>query len=365
MRGGDDRTEGLFSYVSCEARVPLDHPLRPIRAIADEALEVLSSDFEGLYSKVGRPSIAPEKLLRALLLQAFYSIRSERQLMEQLDYNLLFRWFVGLSMDAEIWDATVFTKNRDRLLSGDVATKFLAAVVAQARSRSLLSDEHFSVDGTLIEAWASIKSFRPKDGSGEPPGPGRNGERDFHGEKRSNKTHASTTDPDAKLYRKATGQPSRIAFMGHVLMEHRNGLVVGATLTPATGTAEREAALTLVDRLGSRRRITLAADKAYDAREFVAALRKREVTPHIAKHEYVDKNGVRRRSALDDRTTRHPGYTISLRIRKRIEEVFGWIKTTGSLRKTRHRGTEKVDWMFTFTAAAYNLVRLPKLMAAA
>lgn len=365
MRGGDDRTEGLFSYVSCEARVPTDHPLRPIRAIADEALEVLSADFEGLYSKVGRPSIAPEKLLRALLLQAFYSIRSERQLMEQLDYNLLFRWFVGLSMDAEIWDATVFTKNRDRLLSGDVATKFLAAVVAQARSRSLLSDEHFSVDGTLIEAWASIKSFRPKDGSGEPPGPGRNGERDFHGEKRSNKTHASTTDPDAKLYRKATGQPSRIAFMGHVLMEHRNGLVVGATLTPATGTAEREAALTLVDRQGSKRRITLAADKAYDAREFVAALRKRKVTPHIAKHEYVDKNGVRRRSALDDRTTRHPGYTISLRIRKRIEEVFGWIKTTGSLRKTRHRGTEKVDWVFTFTAAAYNLVRLPKLMAEA
>lgn len=271
MRGGDDGTEGLFSYVSCEARVPSDHPLRAIRAIADEALEVLSSDFEGLYSKVGRPSIAPEKLLRALLLQAFYSIRSERQLMEQLGYNLLLRWFVGLSMDAEIWDATVFTKNRERLLSGDVASKFLAAVVAQARRRNLLSDEHFSVDGTLIEAWASIKSFRPKDGSGEPPSPGRNGERDFHGEKRSNKTHASTTDPDAKLYRKATGQPSRIAFMGHVLMENRNGLVIGATLTPATGTAEREAALALVDRLGAKRRITLGADKAYDAREFVAA----------------------------------------------------------------------------------------------
>lgn len=365
MRGGDNRTEGLFSYVSCEARVPADHPLRPIRAIADEALEVLSAEFEGLYSKVGRPSIAPEKLLRALLLQAFYSIRSERQLMEQMDYNLLFRWFVGLSMDTEIWDATVFTKNRDRLLSGDVATKFLAAVVAQARSRSLLSDDHFSVDGTLIEAWASIKSFRPKDGSGEPPGPGRNGERDFHGEKRSNKTHASTTDPDAKLYRKAHGQPSRIAFMGHVLMENRNGLVVGATLTPASGTAEREAALTLVDRLASKRRITLAADKAYDAREFVAALRKRKVTPHIARHEYVDKNGVKRRSALDGRTTRHAGYEISLRIRKRIEEVFGWIKTTGSLRKTRHRGTARVDWMFSLAAAAYNLVRLPKLIAAA
>lgn len=365
MRGGDDRTEGLFSYVSCEARVPADHPLRPIRAIADEALEVLSPEFEGLYAKVGRPSIAPEKLLRALLLQAFYSIRSERQLMEQMDYNLLFRWFVGLSMDAVIWDVTVFTKNRERLMSGDVANKFLAAVVKQAQGRDLLSDDHFSVDGTLIEAWASIKSFRPKDGGGEPPDPGRNGERDFHGEKRSNKTHASTTDPDAKLYRKADGQPSRIAFMGHVLMENRNGLVVGATLTPATGTAEREAALALVDQLGAKRRITLGADKAYDARAFVAELRKRKVTPHVAKHDYVDKNGVRRRSALDDRTTRHPGYAISLRSRKRIEEVFGWIKTTGSLRKTRHRGTERVNWMFTLTAAAYNLIRLPKLMAVA
>jgi len=365
MRGGDDRTEGLFSYVSCEARVPVAHPLRAIRVIADEALEVLSPAFAGLYSTVGRPSIAPEKLLRALLLQAFYSIRSERQLMEQISYNLLFRWFVGLSMDAPVWDVTVFTKNRERLLSGDVAVKFLGAVVAQARGRDLLSDEHFSVDGTLIEAWASIKSFRPKDGSGEPPGPGRNGERDFHGEKRSNKTHASTTDPDAKLYRKAQGQPSRIAFMGHVLMENRNGLVVGATLTPASGTAEREAALALVDGLGAKRRITLGADKAYDAREFVAELRKRKVTPHIARHDYVDKNGVRRRSALDGRTTRHPGYDISLRVRKRIEEVFGWVKTTGSLRKTRHRGTERVNWMFTLTAAAYNLVRLPKLMAAA
>ena len=365
MRGGDDRTEGLFSYVSCEARVPADHPLRPIRAISDEALEVLSPEFEGLYSKVGRPSIAPEKLLRALLLQAFYSIRSERQLMEQIGYNLLFRWFVGLSMDAPIWDVTVFTKNRERLLSGDVAAKFLGAVVAQARGRDLLSDDHFSVDGTLIEAWASMKSFRPKDGSGEPPGPGRNGERDFHGEKRSNKTHASTTDRDAKLYRKAQGQPSRIAFMGHVLMENRNGLVIGTTLTQASGTAEREATLVLLDGLGAKQRITLGADKAYDAREFIAELRKRKVTPHFARHDYVDKNGIRRRSALDGRTTRHPGYGISLRVRKRIEEVFGWIKTTGNLRKTRHRGTERVSWMFTLTAAAYNLVRLPKLMAAA
>jgi len=365
MRGGDELTEGLFSYVSCEARVPANHPLRPIRAICDEALEVLSPEFEKLYSKIGRPSIPPEKLLRSLLLQAFYSIRSERQLMEQLTYNLLFRWFVGLSMDAPIWDVTVFTKNRERLLAGEVATKFLAAVVGHARSRDLLSDEHFSVDGTLIEAWASMKNFRPKDGGDEKPGPGRNAERDFHGEKRSNRTHASTTDPDAKLYRKSDGQPSRIAFMGHVLMENRNGLVVGATLTPATGKAEREAALALVDKLGAKRRITLGADKAYDAREFVGELRKRKVTPHVARHDYVDKNGVRRRSALDGRTTRHPGYEISQRWRKRIEEVFGWIKTTGSLRKTRHRGTERVTWMFTLTAAAYNLVRLPKLMAEA
>lgn len=366
MRGGDVGTEGLFSYVSCEARVPTSHPLRPIRAMVDEVLEVLSVDFEGMYAKTGRPSIPPEKLLRALLLQAFYSVRSERQLMEQIDYNLLFRWFVGLSMDASVWDATVFTKNRDRLLEGDVATKFLAAVVAQARSRNLLSDEHFSVDGTLIDAWASMKSFRPKDDGNDPPGPGRNSERDFRGEKRSNQTHASTTDPEAKLYRKANGQASRMAFMGHVLMENRNGLVVGALLTQATGTAEREAALALVDGLKAKGRITLGADKAYDAREFVRDLRARKVTPHIARNEQITQAGERRRSsAIDGRTTRHPGYDISLRIRKRIEEVFGWTKTTGGLRKTRHRGTDRVGWAFTLTAAAYNLVRLPKLIAAA
>ena len=365
MRGTDVRTESLFSYVSCEARVPAGHPLRPVRAMVDEILEVLSPDFEGMYAKVGRPSIAPEKLLRALLLQAFYSIRSERQLMEQLDYNLLFRWFVGLSMDAAVWDVTVFTKNRDRLLEGEVATKFLAAVVAQARSRNLLSDEHFSVDGTLIEAWASIKSFRPKDGGGEPPGPGRNGERDFHGEKRSNDTHASTTDPQAKLYRKGNGQSSRMAFMGHVLMENRNGLVVGAMVTQASGTAEREAALALVDGLAPKGRITLGADKGYDARAFVGDLRVRKVTPHIARNEQVTETGKRRSSAIDGRTTRHPGYAVSLRIRKRIEEVFGWAKTTGGLRKTRHKGTDRVGWVFTLTAAAYNLIRLPKLMAMA
>lgn len=366
MRGMDVRSDSLFSYVSCEARVPAGHPLRPIRAMVDEVLEVLSSDFEGMYSKVGRPSIPPEKLLRALLLQAFYSIRSERQLMEQMDYNLLFRWFAGLSMDAAIWDVTVFTKNRDRLLAGDVAAKFLSAVVAQARARNLLSDEHFSVDGTLLDAWASMKSFRPKDGGDEPPGPGRNAERDFRGEKRSNQTHASTTDPDAKLYRKADGQPSRLAFMGHVLMENRNGLVVGATVTQATGTAEREAALALIDGLKPKGRITLGADKAYDVQAFVKDLRARTVTPHIARNEQRKPDGtLRRSSAIDGRTTRHPGYAVSLRIRKRIEEVFGWVKAAAGLRKTRHKGTDRVDWVFTLNAAAYNLIRLPKLMRAA
>jgi len=374
MRGTDDRTEGLFSYVSCEARVPAGHPLRAIRAITDEALEVLSPEFEGLYSKIGRPSIPPEKLLRALLLQAFYSIRSERQLMEQMDYNLLFRWFVGLSMDAAVWDVTVFTKNRDRLMKGEVSTKFLSAVVAQARGRDLLSDDHFSVDGTLIGAWASMKSFRPKDGSGRDGDGdasgvgqgGRNAERDFRGETRSNDTHASTTDPDARLFRKGNGQSSRLAFMGHVLMENRNGLVIAADLTRATGTAERDATLAMLDRVhDGRRRITLAADKGYDVMDFVSALRARRVTPHIARNDHVTKTGKRRRSAIDGRTTRHAGYAVSQRIRKRIEEVFGWSKTVGGFAQTRHRGVDRVGWMFTLQAAAYNLVRLPKVISAA
>jgi len=364
MRGPDESSEGLFSYVSCEARVPADHPLRPMRAIVAEALEVLSPAFDNLYAAAGRPSIAPEKLLRALLLQAFYSIRSERQLMEQLNYNLLFRWFVGLSMDAAIWDVTVFTKNRERLLAGDVAAKFMAAVLSQARVKKLLSDEHFSVDGTLIEAWASMKSFRPKDGSGSPPGPGRNGERDFHGETRSNQTHASTTDPDAKLYRKGHGQPSRLAFLGHVLMENRSGLAVAAALTQATGTAEREAALAMIDtwRPG-RRRISVGADKAYDVAAFVEALRRRRVTPHIAIDGRISSTGKPRHTAIDKRTTRHGGYAVSLCIRKRIEECFGWTKTVAQLRKTRHRGTARVGWMFTLAVAAYNVIRIPNIAA--
>ena len=356
MRGGDLRREALFSYVSCAARVPADHPLRPIQKIVDEGLGALTGEFEKLYAKFGRPSIAPEKLLRALLLQAFYSVRSERQLVEQLGYNLLFRWFVGLSLDDPVWDVTVFTKNRERLVEGDIASKFMAAVLNQERVKSLLSGEHFSVDGTLIEAWTSMKSFRPKDGSGEPPAPGRNGERDFHGEKRSNETHVSATDPDARLYRKGPGQPAKIAYLGHVLMENRHALVVDTRLTLATGTAEREAALEMVADCPGNHRITLGADKAYDVAEFVADLREYNVTPHVS------QNTTNRRSAIDGRTTRHPGYAVSVRVRKRIEEVFGWIKAAAGFRKTHHRGLARVGWMFTLTATAYNLVRLPKLV---
>ncbi len=359
MRGADRQTAKLFSYLSPEALVPPDHPLRQIRPLANAALERLSPEFDAIYAAAGRPSIPPEYLLRALLLQAFFSVRSERQLMEQLAYNMMFRWFVGLSMDAPVWDVTVFTKNRDRLLEGDIARNFLAEVLADPKIMPLLSDEHFSVDGTMIEAWASMKSFRPKDGSGEPPAPGRNGERDFHGEKRSNETHASTTDPDARLYKKAKGQPARLCHLGHVIMENRNGLVVEASLTPATGTAEREAAVAMVEALGGDERITLGADKAYDTADFVAEMRRLRVTPHVA------QNDTNRRSAIDGRTTRHPGYAVSLRMRKRIEEVFGWMKTAAGLRKTRHRGTARVGWMFTLTAAAYNLVRMPKLLGTA
>jgi transposase len=339
--------------------VPQGHPLRPIRAIVDEALGILSPALEQLYAPIGRPSIPPEKLLRTLLLQAFYSVRSERQLMEQLDYNLLFRWFVGLAMDAPIWDVTVFTKNRERLLDGDVAAKFMAAVLGQPRIKALLSDEHFSVDGTLIEAWASMKSFKPKDptGRGEPPagGCGRNRERDFRGEQRTNDSHASTTDPDARLYRKGQGKEARLCHMGHLLMENRHGLIVDAVLTPASGTAERDAALAMLGRQPGRHRATLGADKAYDAAAFVAAVRGLKVTPHVARN-------TSRRSAIDGRTTCHPGYAASQRVRQRIEEAFGWIKTTGTLRKTRHRGPARVGWMFSLTAAACNLVRLPKLL---
>jgi transposase len=361
VRGRDERTGALFSYVDLEARVRPDHPLRSIRAIVNEGLAALEREFAALYSPMGRPSIPPEKLLRAMLLQAFYSIRSERLLMERLEYDLLFRWFVGIGVDDPAWDHSVFSKNRDRLLDGDIAAKFLAAVLAQPRVKRLLSTDHFSVDGTLIEAWASIKSFRPKDGSDDPPaGGGRNAEADFHGKKRSNETHASTTDPDARLYRKGSGKEAKLCFIGHGLMENRSGLLVDACLTPADGHAERVAALFMIEPHADRPRpITLGGDKNYDVEDFVNELRSMRVTPHVA------QNSSGRRSAIDGRTTRHDGYAASQRIRKRIEEAFGWIKTVGGQAKTRYRGIERAGFAFTFAAAAYDLVRLPKLLAAA
>jgi len=364
MRGGDDGMGELFSYVDLEARVRKDHPLRKIREIVNTALSALSSDFAALYSSMGRPSIAPEKLLRAMLLQAFYSIRSERLLMERLEYDLLFRWFVGIGVDDPAWNHSTFSKNRDRLLDGDIAAKFLGAVLAQPKIKRLLSTDHFSVDGTLIEAWASMKSVRPKDdanndtGDGGPSGGGRNGEADFHGQRRTNATHASTSDPDAKLYKKGRGKEAKLCFMGHGLMENRHGLLVDACLTLAGGHGERNAALHMIEAHAERpKAVTLGADKAYDSRDFVNELRSLNVTPHVA------QNDSGRRSAIDRRTTRHAGYAVSQRIRKRIEEAFGWIKTVAGQDKTKFRGRDRVGWAFTFAAAAYNLVRLPKLLA--
>jgi transposase len=367
MRGSDERSGSLFSYVDLEARVRGDHPLRAIREIANAALNDLSQEFAALYTDFGRPSIAPEKLLRAMLLQAFYGIRSERQLMERLEFDLLFRWFVGLGVDDPVWDHSTFSKNRDRLLEGDIAAKFLSAVLAQPKVKRLLSSDHFSVDGTLIEAWASIKSFRRKDGGDDDgPGRGRNGERNFHREKRSNETHQSTTDPEARLYKKGDRQPAKLCYMGHALMENCHGLAVGGGISQATGTAERDKALELIHdyRGESERRITLGADKAYDVTQFVHDLRGRSVTPHIAIDGHLSKTGIPRKTAVDGRTTRHIGYDISQRCRKRIEEVFGWIKGSAGLAKVKLRGRERVDAAFTLALAAYNLVRLPKLLAA-
>src|SRR5436190_18187959 len=358
MRGFDSQQSAMFSYLSPEQRVPADHPLRPIREMSDRALEGLTRKFNEIYSATGRPSIAPEKLLRALLLQVLYTVRSERLLMEQLEYNLLFRWFVGLNMDEPVWVATVFSKNRDRLLEGDIAEWFFDGVLKQAREADLLSDEHFSVDGTLIEAWASQKSFQRKDRGNEPPAddPG-NPTVDFHGEKRSNDTHESTTDADARLARKSGGHESKLAYCGNVLIENRNGLVVDAELLQANGTAESDAALLMAERIEGSKRVTVAADKGYDTKEFVREIRGMNVTPHVAQN---DKR--RGGSAIDGRTTRHAGYKVSQVKRKRIEEVFGWLKTVGMLRKTRHRGVHKVGWVFTFAAAAYNLVRMRNLV---
>src|SRR5712692_5323694 len=357
MRGHDIQQSAMFSYLSPEQRVPADHPLRPLRMLTDQVLRQLSRRFARLYSDIGRPSIPPEKLLRALLLQVLYTIRSERMLMEQLEYNLLFRWFVGLGMDDVVWDVTVYTKNRQRLLEGDVAEAFFDAVLAQAQTLDLLSNEHFTVDGTLLEAWASLKSFKKKGaGEAEPPEDPGNPMVDFHGESRRNETHQSTTDPEARLARKGAGKEAKLSYQGHATMENRNGLVVNTRVTPATGTAEREAAVEMIRDIPGDQRVTVGADKNYDTQDFVEQVRHMNVTPHVSQK--------RRYSAIDGRTSRQAGYLISQRKRKRVEEIFGWMKTVGTMRKLRHRGQRLVGWMFTFAAAAYNLVRIRNLVPA-
>jgi transposase len=363
LRGADEQPGSMFSYISPEERVPQNHPLRAVRRMTDRALERLSPRFGSLYVKFGRPSVGPEKLLRALLLQALYSIRSERQLIEQLDYNILFRWFVGLGMDDPVWTPTTFTKNRERLLDGDIATAFFQAVLIQAETAQLLSDEHFTVDGTLLEAWASQKSFQRKDDPTppcDPPVGGSNPTIDFKGERRTNATHQSTTDPDARLYKKATGREAHLGYLAHVVMENRHGLLVDTLVTPATGTAERDASIVMISRRPRDHRLTVGADKAYDTRDHVAQLRAVGATPHVAQYA----PGPRRGSAIDARTTRRPGYAVSQRKRKEVEQAFGWLKTVALLRKLRHRGGARVEWIFTFAAAAYNLVRMRRLLGA-
>jgi len=350
MRGEERIQDGLFSYLTLEQRVPQDHPLRAVRQLTDRVLASLDADFDQLYAASGRPSIAPESMLRALLLQVFFSIRSERLLVEQIDYNLLFRWFVGLGMDDAVWNHAVFSKNRDRLLNTEVAQRFFAEVNRQAKK--FMSDEHFTVDGTLIQAWASQKSYRSKDGSDDGDGT------DFHGQQRSNKTHASTSDPDARLYKKSYGKESKLSYLGHALVENRNGLIAAAMVTHADGFAERDAALLMLDRKqkGRARRITVGADKAYDTKDYITAARSINVTAHVTRND----NG--RRSNVDRRTTRHPGYSVSLSRRWLVEKGFGWLKQTGPLRQVKLRGIEKVDWLFVFSCAAHNLLRLPKLI---
>lgn len=358
MRGADEQQSQIFSYLSPEARVRRDHPLRAIRDMVDEVLARMSGSFDAMYANVGRPSIAPEKLLRAQLLQMLYSVRSERLLMEEMDYNLLFRWFVGLNADDAVWDATVFTKNRDRLLQADVAKQFLAQVVAQAGAKGLTSDEHFTVDGTLLEAWASVKSFQPKEKKTPPPDDGGNPTVNFHGEKRSNDTHESKTDRESQLARKGPGKEAKLSYSGNLLVENGNGLIVDAEVFQANGTAERDAALVMMEKLPGTKAVTVGGDKGFDTRGFVAECRNLRVTPHVAQN-HARAGG----SAIDARTTRHAGYRISQRKRKHIEECFGWLKTVAGLRKVRHRGVCKVDWIFTFACAVYNLVRMRNLAA--
>jgi len=357
MRGPNQEQDHIFSYRSPAERVPSDHPLRIIKDIANRALKELSPEFNKMYSPVGRASIPPEKLIRALLLQALYSIRSERLLMEELDYNLLFRWFVGLSMDDEVWDHSTFSKNRDRLLNADIVRKFFVQIREQAQAQGLLSNEHFTVDGTLIEAWASQKSFQPKEGGPSAPtggGEGRNEDVDYKGQKRSNETHASTTDPDARLSKKSHGGEARLSYMGHVLMENRNGLVVDHCVSISTGTAEPEAAVQMVSVISGNHRVTVGMDKGYDRAACVKDLRQLNATPHVAQRKAS--------SAIDERTARHPGYLVSQRVRKRVEEIFGWMKTVGGYRKTRFRGVDRVGWGFTLAMTAYNMVRIRNLM---
>jgi transposase len=359
MRGPDHQQSAMFSYLSPEQRVPSDHPLRAVRQMADTILARLSQLFSKMYSDIGRRSIPPEKLLRALLLQVLYTVRSERMLMEQLESNLLFRWFVGLNMDEPVWDVTVFTKNRERLLKADIAKKFFELVLQQAQALDLMSDEHFTVDGTLLEACAGLKSFKRVDGTEEPPPDDRsNPTVDFHGEKRSNQTHQSTTDPDAMLAKKGAGKEAKLSYSGHVLMENRNGLVAEVEVLQANGTAERDAALVMIEKIPGDQPVTIGADKAYDTKDFVEETRNMNATPHVA------QNNKGRKRAIDGRTTRHPGYAISQQKRKRVEEIFGWMKTVGGMRKLRHRGLQLVGWMFTFAAAAYNLVRIRNLATA-
>src|ERR1043166_1349842 len=358
MRGQDNQQSDMFSYLSPEQRVRADHPLRAIRAMADLALWSMSTRFDEMYSQTGRPSIPPEKLLRAQLIQMLYSVRSERLLMEEIDYSVLFRWFVGMNLDEPVWDVTVFTKNRDRLLDGDVAREFLFEVVKQAKEKNLTSDEHFTVDGTLIEAWASLKSFQRKGEKTAPPDDPGNPTINFHGEKRSNDTHESTTDPDALLARKGNGKEAKLSYNGNLLTENRNGLIVNTELLQATGKAERCAGLMMLEQIPGEQRVTVGADKGYDTKDFVAECRHMNVTPHIAQN--TNRNGG---SAIDGRTTRHAGYEVSQRKRKRIEECFGWLKSIALMRKVRHRGIDKVGWVFTFAAAAYNLVRMRNLLA--
>jgi transposase len=357
MRGDDQQQSGMFSYVSLEDRVPQDHPLRRIREMVDEILRGMARDFDALYAKTGRPSVPPERLLRAVLLQIFYTVRSERMLMEQMNYNLLFRWFVGLELDEPVWNHAVFSKNRDRLLNQEVAQEFFRRVLAQAKPH--LSDEHFSVDGTLIEAWASQKSFQKKDGGDDSPG-------EFRGDKRSNSTHESKTDPEARLYRKGNGQEAKLGYLGHVLMENRHGLIVTAMVTQADGTAERDAALLMLYKQWRSRRqrrrtasMSVGADKAYDTRDFVETVREMDFRPHVTQN--VKRPGG---SAIDQRTTRHASYQVSQQKRPLIEKAFGWMKQTGGMRKTKLRGLAKVGWQFLMTAAAFNLWRLPKIRAA-